>query len=118
LFQYFNQRYSKEAAKSPLQVPKRTMELLTDYSWPGNVRELENFVHRMVIMHDGRLDLDAIPGHMKMTPPDNWKPAATLTLAEAEKQHIERVLAANDYNKTKTALLLGIDRKTLREKLK
>jgi two-component system response regulator HydG len=40
------------------------------------------------------------------------------TLAEVEKQHIQRVLERTGQNKTKAAEILGIDRKTLREKLK
>jgi two-component system response regulator HydG len=118
LLAFFNSRYSEEMEKKPLKIPKGTMQLLIDYAWPGNVRELENFVHRMVIMKDEQLDFIDIPNYMKMAVPDEWQTNTTLTLAQVEKQHIERVLAATNYNKTKAAHLLGIDRKTLREKIK
>ena len=48
----------------------------------------------------------------------NREASLTRTLAEVEVEHIRNVLASVDGNKTKAAEILGIDRKTLREKLK
>ncbi|MEQ9424844.1 MAG: sigma-54 dependent transcriptional regulator [Cyclobacteriaceae bacterium] len=118
LLDFFNQKFSKESAKQPLRFSKSILKVLQEYSWPGNVRELENFVQRMVIMNDIKIDLSDIPPNMKMTSPTSLKPTSMLTLEEVEKQHINRVLAASGNNKTKAAKILGIDRKTLREKVK
>ncbi len=118
LLEFFNDRYSKESGKPSLKFPKRTISILQEYSWPGNIRELENFIQRLVIMNDINVDISDIPPHMKMSSPVKSKTAPMLTLEEIEKQHIERVLAASGNNKTKAAEILGIDRKTLREKIK
>jgi DNA-binding NtrC family response regulator len=118
LVQYFNERYSKELGKPQARISASVMAAIQHYSWPGNVRELEHFIHRLVIMKDDAVRMDDLPTYMKMEAP---RPAASgelHTLAEVERQHIMRVLEAVGQNKTKAAEVLGIDRKTLREKLK
>lgn len=118
LIDHFNTKFSKDMGKKPLRIPARVMDALEAYGWPGNVRELENFVHRLVIMKDTAATMEDLPATMKMESPDRPVEHATLTLAEVEKQHILRVLERAGQNKTKAAEILGIDRKTLREKLK
>ena len=118
LVDHFNKRFSKELGKAPLRFPPRIMDTITGYIWPGNVRELENMVHRLVIMKDRTVEMEDLPAHMKMQAPQPASTGALTTLAEVERQHIRRVLEATGGNKTKAAEVLGIDRKTLREKLK
>lgn len=94
------------------------MELLMRYNWPGNIRELENTIQRCIIMADDEIAVDQLPDYLKMAPPKSEEQSSTFqTLAEVEKNHILKVLAAVDNNKTKAAEILGIDRKTLRSKL-
>ena len=118
LVRHFNRKFSQEMGKKPLKINARVMEVLRSYSWPGNVRELENFIQRMVIMSDTELDLSDIPTYMKMRPPTMELEAGIIPLAEFEKKYISKVLLLTNNNKTKAAEILGIDRKTLREKLK
>jgi two-component system response regulator HydG len=118
LINHFNAKYSKDMGKKPLRIPARVMDALETYHWPGNVRELENFVHRLVIMKDAMVAMEDLPAIMKMDGPERIDENAARTLAEVEKQHIQRVLESAGQNKTKAAEILGIDRKTLREKLK
>ena len=118
LIDFFNRKYSKESDKKPLKITTKARALLNDYDWPGNVRELENFMHRLVIMKDDQVEVADIPSNMKMSTPEVSEQDPVLTLAEAEKQYIERVLASTNYNKSKAARILGIDRKTLREKIR
>ena len=118
LVEHFNARFSKELGKPALRIPPRIMDTLQAYSWPGNVRELENLIHRLVIMKDRTVEMDDLPAHTKMQAPQPSAPSALASLADVERQHILRVLEACGHNKTKTAEVLGIDRKTLREKLK
>ncbi len=118
LIDYFTNRYCKEYDKKPLKISKQIKGILTAYTWPGNVRELENFINRMVLMSDTQMNVDDIPVHMKMSSPKVIKDDLTMTLAEAEKNYIIKVLESCGNNKTKAAEILGIDRKTLREKLK
>lgn len=118
LIDYFTNRYCKEYDKKPLKIPKQIKGILSAYTWPGNVRELENFINRMVLMSDTHMKVEDIPVHMKMSAPKVIKDDLTMTLAEAERHYIIKVLESCGNNKTKAAQVLGIDRKTLREKLK
>lgn len=118
LINHFNAKFSKDTGKKPLRIPARVMDAMEAYHWPGNVRELENFIHRLVIMKDQEISMEDLPGPMKMHSPERSDEGALLPLAEVEKQHILRVLDSAGGNKTKAAEILGIDRKTLREKLK
>ena len=118
LVDHFNHKFSKELGKKPLRIPARILETFSGYPWPGNVRELEHLVHRLVILKDGTVNMDDLPAHMKMPAPQNAAPNTMVSLAEIERQHILRVLEAEGQNKTRAAAILGIDRKTLREKLK
>lgn len=120
LVDHFNKRFSSEQGRRPLRIPARVMDTLMAHTWPGNVRELENLVHRLVILNDEAVGMDDLPPHMKMQQPrgNGTSPGTFPTLAELEREHIQRVLEAAGQNKTKAAQILGIDRKTLREKLK
>lgn len=118
LVQHFNERYSKELGKPLARIPAAVMAALERYSWPGNVRELEHFIHRLVIMKDDPVGMDDLPAYMKVEAPRAAANGELLPLAEVERQYIARVLEAVGQNKTKAAEVLGIDRKTLREKLK
>ncbi|MEO5585213.1 MAG: sigma-54 dependent transcriptional regulator [Flavobacteriales bacterium] len=118
LINHFNAKYSKDMGKKPLRIPVRVMDALEAHLWPGNVRELENFVHRLVIMKDTEVSMEDLPSTMKMNSPERAGDGTLHTLAEVEKQYIQRVLESAGQNKTKAAEILGIDRKTLREKLK
>lgn len=118
LIDYFTNRYCKEYDKKPLKISKQIKGILSAYTWPGNVRELENFINRMVLMSDAQMKVEDIPVHMKMSAPKVIKDDLTMTLAEAERHYIVKVLESCGNNKTKAAQVLGIDRKTLREKLK
>lgn len=117
LLDFFLNKYVRELAKDPMQFSKKALKSLNDYAWPGNVRELQNLVHRLVIMaDDNTIDTPDLP--------ENFRFSATRTqglnrrLAQVEKDYITDVLAANKNNISQTAQILGIDRKTLREKLK
>ena len=117
LVNHFSEKYSQELSKKPLQFTDRALEALKSYDWPGNVRELENLVQRLVTMGDGPLaDVPDLPSFMHRS-----KIAGIglhRSLAEVEAEHIARVLNSVSGNKTEAARILGIDRKTLREKLK
>jgi DNA-binding NtrC family response regulator len=113
-------------------LPSRSMspealEVLKAYRWPGNVRELRNVVERCLILSQGDvIRVDDLPQALRAEPAATpaGAPAqataydVTTPLAEVERQHILRVLEANGGNKVRTAKVLGINVKTLYNKLK
>jgi DNA-binding NtrC family response regulator len=117
LTNYFIDKYSKEIGKNPPSVSENALLALKKYSWPGNVRELENTIHRILIMTDNQvIDVPDLPEIMRYSiPKDN---NCNKSLKDMEIEYIKNVLASVGGNKTQAAQILGIDRKTLRSKLK
>jgi len=99
LINHFNAKFSKDMGKKPLRISASVLDVLQAYAWPGNVRELENFIHRLAIMKDTTVAMDDLPDTMKMTGPQRPDDGAMLTLAEVEKQYIQRVLESTGQNK-------------------
>lgn len=114
-----------------------------NYSWPGNLRELKNVIKRATLLSDGDLieekslpfeivnykklkDLDEEPNVFAATLPgaadaqdgDDSKPSLKTVANEAEYDMIMQVLRDVNFNKSKAARLLNIDRKTLYNKMK
>lgn len=117
LARHFAAKYSQEAGRSPLRFSEDALNALRHYDWPGNVRELENVIQRLVVMTDDDVvDAPDLPSLMRFTAPRHM--GLDRTLAEVEREYIRNVLAGVGGNKTRAAEILGIDRKTLREKLK
>ena len=105
------------ANRSRLRFTDDALDALKSYRWPGNVRELDNLVNHLAVMSDGStIDVSDLPSIMRFSA--DASPPCTRSLAEVEKEYIENVLASVGGNKSKAARILGIDRKTLREKLK
>jgi len=117
LARYFASKFAQEMDKPPVRFSDDALKALKNYDWPGNVRELENVVQRLVVMTDGEVvDAPDLPSLMRFSVPR--QKGVHRTLAEMEREHIRNVLASVHGNKTRAAVILGIDRKTLREKLK
>lgn len=103
----------------PLPVIKdEAMQRLMDHSWPGNVRELENVLTRSValatdsVLADGDICIE-----QSRREPVVPVQAAPVTLAEAEKRHVEMTLNQLHWNITQTAKQLEISPTTLRKKI-
>jgi two-component system response regulator HydG len=117
LANHFLTQFAAESGKLPHRFSDEALQSLRSYNWPGNVRELENVIQRLVVMTDGDLiEVPDLPSLMRFSALRNT--GFTRTLAEVESEYITNVLASVDGNKTRAAEILGIDRKTLREKLK
>ena len=114
---HFVAEFAEELGRPPCQFSDEALQVLRDYDWPGNVRELENVIQRLVVMTDGNLiEVPDLPTLMRFSA--LRKTGLTRTLAEVEAEYIRNVLASTGGNKSQAADVLGIDRKTLREKLK
>ncbi len=117
LVQNFASKYAKEHEKTVPSFTDNVLEIFKGYYWPGNVRELENIIQRLVIMSEKEvIDVPDLPSLMRFSAIKGTGSGRTLASVEAE--HILSVLASVDQNKTRAAEILGINRKTLREKLK
>lgn len=111
----FLRKYASEYARPRIEFTPKALEILERYNWPGNVRELENVVQRAIIMSEDCIDLEQLPDHLKYPVPDHN--STSKSLKEVEMEHILKIMASVDNNKTKAAEILQIDRKTLRKKL-
>jgi len=117
LARHFVLKYSDELDRDPPEFSDGVLEALRRYHWPGNVRELENVIHRLLVMSEGAaVDIPDLPSVMRFSVRNGI--GRHRTLAEIETEHLRKVLASVDGNKTRAAEILGIDRKTLRVKLK
>jgi two-component system response regulator HydG len=91
--------------------------VLMDYSWPGNLREMKNVVKRATLLAPGNIiSLKEIPSeiYLDQKKEDHFR----LFNEQTESELIQKVLETTGNNKSKTARLLKIDRKTLYNKLK
>ena len=114
---HFADQFSKAQGRETPRFAERALAVLRGYDWPGNVRELQNVVQRLVVMTDGPvIEVTDLPELMRFSALRNA--ASTRTLAEIEQEYVRVVLAGTDGNKTRAAQILGISRKTLREKLR
>ena len=117
LARHFVAKFAAGLGKSAPRFSDKALEHLRNYNWPGNVRELENVIQRLVVMTDGDLvEVPDLPSLMRFSA--LRKTGLTRTLAEVEAEYISNVLAGVDGNKTRAAEILGIDRKTLGQKLR
>jgi two-component system, NtrC family, response regulator HydG len=117
LVNHFAKKFASESGKAPRSFSYEALKALRDYDWPGNVRELENVIQRLTVMGDGdHIDVSDLPSLMRFSAPGTGGLARTL--AQVEREYIGNVLASVGGNITQAAGILGIDRKTLRHKLK
>ena len=117
LIQHFARKFAGELGKRIPQFSDQALHVLRNYHWPGNVRELENVMQRLVVMTDSDvIEVADLPSLMRFSALRGS--GFNRTLAEVEAEYIHNVLDSVGGNRTRAAEILGIDRKTLREKLK
>ena len=99
LVRHFTQRFARRMGRRIETIPSAVMEALVRYPWPGNIRELQNVIERAVILSLGtslQVPLsDLQPATTQVPAPTGEKvtqapvePAAAVTLADAEREHI------------------------------
>jgi DNA-binding NtrC family response regulator len=93
------------------------IKVLTSHRWPGNVRELRNMVERLAVMAAGdEITAEEVAFHLPNPAPD--VEGGLPPLDEVERRHILKVLKHVGGNRTQAAKVLGVDPKTLYNKLK
>jgi DNA-binding NtrC family response regulator len=117
LTNHFTAKYAADAERPVPRYTDAALNLLRRNHWSGNVRALENVIQNLLVMTDGDvIDVPDFPPLVRGA--GVTEGGVNRTLAEVEAEHIRSVLATVDGNKTRAAEILGIDRKTLREKLR
>ncbi len=113
---FFLQQANEELERHIMGFEPKAVEAMMNYNWPGNLREMKNLVRRATLLAQDDIIRLADLG------PSLQTPAATTGLQlhneDSEKQRILQALEATGGNKSKAAQLLGVDRKTLYNKLK
>jgi two-component system, NtrC family, response regulator AtoC len=103
-----------------IRLTDEALERLTRYHWPGNIRELRNVIERLQILHEGsEIGLEELPTEL-IGREEVAETAETplVSLEEVERRHIDRVLAACQWNKARAARVLEVDIKTLNKKIR
>jgi two-component system response regulator HydG len=117
MVRHFARLFSGELGRPAPRFSDDVLHLFRKYRWPGNVRELQNVVQRLVVMAEGdEIHVPELPSLMRYSV--SGRGSFDRSLAEVETEYIRNVLASVNGNRTRAAEILGIDRKTLREKLK
>jgi two-component system nitrogen regulation response regulator NtrX len=122
--EHFLKEFSARSRLTEKKINRKALNALIKHNWPGNVRELRNVIERMVILSSGdEIKVKDLPPHIT-TPgaPPGSSPYESPTLKEAravfEREYLVRRLIENDYNITRTAEQIGMERTTLHRKIK
>ncbi|MDH5707313.1 MAG: hypothetical protein OEZ45_14995, partial [Candidatus Aminicenantes bacterium] len=121
LIDHFINKYCKKTRKDLKGVSPSVKKALMEYDWPGNIRELENTIERAVVLTKGeKIELEDLVYHGISASSSLLLPVGGKykSLNDIEKEYIKIVLQAQHGNKSRTAKILKIDRKTLMAKIK
>ncbi len=113
LSEHFVKFYAEQMNKETKFIGKRASKALKNYDFPGNVRELENLIERAIVIGTGdTVRLKDLPlEHVAAKP--TWE-----SIQEMERHHIEGILDKYEWNISRAAKALGVDRVTLYSKIK
>lgn len=120
LTEYFLSKFCAENHKAKKKLTERAKQKLLGYGWPGNVRELGNIMERTVVLDfDETIDAEHLylSAHSPKSSVEKGTLPVGITLHELEKRMILETIEAQQGNRTKTAAILGISVRTLRNKL-
>jgi two-component system response regulator HydG len=123
LADHFLALYREKNKKSVKSISGKALDLLVRYDWPGNIRELENCIERAVIMTREEAIVPAdFPPQIRMLSMEGEREGFDIpygiSLDDMERALIVKTLAETGGNRTKTAEILGINRRTLQNKLR
>jgi len=122
LARHFLAEFAAAYGRKPKEISDAALGVLARYSWPGNVRELRNLIERLMITcpHSRIEPLHLPPELFRGLPAISSRPNATLHEARSayEREFILRKLSENQWNMTRTAVALGLERSHLYRKMK
>jgi len=110
---FFLNKLASAMNKTISKISDEAMDFITKYDWPGNVRELENAIERAVVIGKGEeILVEHLPFQRSVIEqPESKK------LSAIEKRHILKILLENNWNISRCADILDIDRVTLYNKI-
>lgn len=125
LSMHFLKTAAQELERSVSEISPEVLAIFQNYNWPGNIRELKNVIKRATLMCTSKtLTVDCIPVELQIPSDfssksdDNNQSRDLKSVTErAEKQAIILALKETGFNKSKTAKILNVDRKTLYNKM-
>jgi DNA-binding NtrC family response regulator len=113
LVDYFIKVYCTSMSRNILSIDKAALKRLEQYDFPGNVRELENMIERAIVVgNEKQIRLKDLPFEKDMTS------SSFKSLEDLEKKYILQVLNRYDWNITRSAKVIKVDRVTLYNKIK
>ncbi|MBD3409560.1 MAG: response regulator [Ignavibacteriales bacterium] len=116
LAEFFRHKFASAMNKKIEKISPAAMDFLKSYEWRGNVRELENAIERAVVVGKGdAIEVEDLPFHTRGERADDAENETSL--ADVEKRHIHKVLLRNEWNISRSAKTLGVDRATLYNKI-
>src|SRR5689334_7529110 len=122
LAQHFIGEFNRKHGTSVEALRDDAMEMLMTYSWPGNVREFRNVMERALILAKGEwIETFHLPPYLRGSGTEISTKIVLpvgITAAEAERELILKTLERTNHNKAEAARQLGLDVKTIRNKLK
>ena len=119
LVNHFLEKYSQKSNRPVQSIAKNALDILSAYLWPGNVRELEHTIERIIILEDGDvIQPEHLPAFITQREGEFRVFAEEVfSLEELEKRYIQFVLRRTKGKRQEAAQLLGINRKTLFQKI-
>ena len=118
LAEHFIQKLNRIRNRHILGLSHEALAAFMHHDWPGNIRELENAIeYAFILCRNGFIASEHLPDHLRIRP-SLLTDAGGLTLQDIEKQALREALARNQWRRMATARELGIDKNTLRRKIK
>jgi DNA-binding NtrC family response regulator len=113
---YFLEKYARSMNKNVTDISPEAMKILIQYDWPGNIRELRNTIERALVVVGKKNRIE--PDDLNLLFLSKASSTGGESLEDIEKVHIRRILEQSDWNISKSAETLKIDRVTLYNKIK
>jgi len=118
LAEHFIAKLNRLRNRQILGLSHEALAMLMHHDWPGNIRELENAIeYAFILCRDGFVGPEHLPHHLRLAV-SPFADAAGMTLQDIEKRAILEALERNQWRRMATARELGIDKNTLRRKIK
>ncbi len=119
LLNYFVDKYNQAYKKNLQGFAAESLDILMQYTFPGNIRELENIVASAVALSDNTvIRPQDLPADLTQLDIETLDASQWLSFMDMEKEYLQQVLAATNYNKQKAAEILKMPRTTLWRKIR